>query len=177
MPPAAAHAVNDSSAAASARRRIFVVDDHPLVRESLVALIDRQPDLLVRGQAADSAGAFAALLRESADVVVADLSLPGESGLELIKKLQSLSPVPRILVVSMHAEDAYAERALRAGARTHCSRKRVIKANAKKSPTAETMNISVCASMGRSMISLCRVPRRARGCGRSQHLRRVVSLP
>jgi DNA-binding NarL/FixJ family response regulator len=97
-------------------RRVFVVDDHPLVRESLVALINRQPDLHVCGQAADSASAFAALLREPADVAVVDLALPGESGLELIKKLQALTPAPRILVVSMHEESSYAERALRAGA-------------------------------------------------------------
>ena len=98
------------------RRSVFVVDDHPLVRESLVALIDRQPDLRVSGQAAGGAEAFEALLRDPTDVVVTDLALPGESGLELIKKLQVLSPQPRILVVSMHEESSYAERALRAGA-------------------------------------------------------------
>jgi len=98
------------------RRRVFVVDDHPLVRESLVALIDRQPDLCVCGQAGDSATAFAAMLRQPTDLAVVDLALPGESGLELIKKLQTISPAPRVLVVSMHDEMFYAERALRAGA-------------------------------------------------------------
>ena len=105
-----------SKPAPSGRARVFVVDDHPLVRESLVALIGCQPDLCVRGQAGDSATAFAAMLREPVDVAVVDISLPGESGLELIKKLQALSPVPRILVLSMHDEAFYAERALRAGA-------------------------------------------------------------
>ena len=98
------------------RARVFVVDDHPLVRESLVALISRQPDLCVRGQAGDSATAFAAMMREPVDIAVLDLSLPGESGLELIKRLQALTPAPRILVLSMHDEAFYAERALRAGA-------------------------------------------------------------
>jgi DNA-binding NarL/FixJ family response regulator len=98
------------------RRRVFVVDDHPLVRESLIALINRQSDLFVCGQAADSAGAFNAMLHESADLAVVDLALPGESGLELIKKLQALTPQPRVLVLSMHDESSYAERALRAGA-------------------------------------------------------------
>ena len=98
------------------RARIFVVDDHPLVRESLVTLISRQPDLCICGQAGDSSSAFAAMLRVMADVAVVDLSLPGESGLELIKQLQALSPVPRVLVLSMHDEAFYAERALRAGA-------------------------------------------------------------
>ncbi len=105
-----------SKPAPRGRARVFVVDDHPLVRESLVALIGRQPDLCVRGQAGDSATAFTAMMREPVDVAVVDISLPGESGLELIKKLQALSPVPRILVLSMHDEAFYAERALRAGA-------------------------------------------------------------
>ncbi len=107
---------NDLENPAPRRRRVFVVDDHPLVRESLIALIDRQPDLCVSGEAADSASAFNALLREPADVAVVDLALPGESGLELIKRLQALTPPPRILVVSMHDELSFAERALRAGA-------------------------------------------------------------
>jgi DNA-binding NarL/FixJ family response regulator len=98
------------------RRRIFVIDDHPLVRESLVALIDRQPDLRVCGQAGDSASAFAAMLGDPPDVAVVDISLPGESGLELIKRLQALDHPPLLLVVSMHDESVYAERALRAGA-------------------------------------------------------------
>jgi len=96
--------------------RIFLVDDHPLVRESLTALIGRQPDLCVCGQASDSAAAFAAMLRQPVDVAVVDLALPGESGLELIKRLQALSPPPRVLVLSMHDEAFFAERALRAGA-------------------------------------------------------------
>ena len=98
------------------RHRVYVVDDHPLVRASLIALIDRQPDLQVSGEAADSFAAFNALLRTPADVAVIDLALPGESGLELIKRLQALTPTPRVLVVSMHDEFSFAERALRAGA-------------------------------------------------------------
>lgn len=98
------------------RHRVFVVDDHPLVRESLAALIDRQPDLGICGQAGDSATAFDAVIRLNPDVVVLDLSLPGESGLELIKKLQTLTRPPRLLVLSMHDEAFYAERVLRAGA-------------------------------------------------------------
>ena len=98
------------------RHRIFVVDDHPLVRESLATLIGRQPDLSICGQAGDSVMAFDAVIRLNPVVVVVDLSLPGESGLELIKKLQSLPRPPRMLVLSMHDEAFYAERVLRAGA-------------------------------------------------------------
>ncbi|HEX7631340.1 MAG TPA: response regulator transcription factor [Lacunisphaera sp.] len=104
------------SPAAITRARVFIVDDHPLVRESLATLIDRQPDLCIGGQATDSATAFAAMLREPVEVALVDLSLPGESGLELIKRLQALTPPPRIVVLSMHDEALYAERALRAGA-------------------------------------------------------------
>jgi DNA-binding NarL/FixJ family response regulator len=99
-----------------ARRRIFVVDDHPLVRESLSTLIGRQEDLCVCGQAERSGEAFEAISRLQPDVVIVDLSLQGESGLELIKQLQNLTEPPRILVLSMHDEMLYGERALRAGA-------------------------------------------------------------
>ena len=102
--------------AAPSRHTVFVVDDHPLMRESLAALLDRQPDLRVCGQAGDSATAYAEMERLKPEIAVVDLSLPGESGLELIKKLQALSPVPRTLVLSMHDEAFFAERALRAGA-------------------------------------------------------------
>jgi DNA-binding NarL/FixJ family response regulator len=99
------------------RSRIFLVDDHPLVREWLGSLIERQADLGICGQAEDSASAFREISRLKPDVVIVDLSLQGESGLELIKQLQVLTPAPRILVLSMHDENFYAERALRAGAR------------------------------------------------------------
>ena len=108
----------DDSAAkpAVSRRQVFIVDDHPLLRESLATLFDRQPDLHVCGQASDSATAYAEIQRLQPDIAIVDLSLPGESGLELIKKLQALSHVPRALVLSMHDEAFFAERALRAGA-------------------------------------------------------------
>ena len=99
------------------RRTVFIVDDHPLVRESLAVLLNRQPDLQVCGEAGDSAAAYAAIERLRPDAVVVDISLPGESGLGLIKKLQALTPVPRAIVLSMHDEAFFAERALRAGAR------------------------------------------------------------
>jgi len=106
-----------SKPSAAPRRTVFVVDDHPLMRESLAALLDRQTDLRVCGQAGDSATAYAEIVRLQPEIVVVDLSLPGESGLELIKKLQTIARVPRALVLSMHDEAFFAERALRAGAR------------------------------------------------------------
>jgi len=98
------------------RRRILVVDDHPLVREGLAKLIDRELDLFVCAQAEEAEAAYAAALREQPDAVIVDLSLGGDSGLDLIRRLQDLPRPPRILVVSMHDESSHAERAIRAGA-------------------------------------------------------------
>jgi DNA-binding NarL/FixJ family response regulator len=99
------------------RRRVFLVDDHPLVREWLSNLIERQPDLVVCGQAETSAAAYEAIARDHPDIAVVDLSLEAGSGLELIKQLQTLPTPPQVLVLSMHDELLYAQRALRAGAR------------------------------------------------------------
>jgi DNA-binding NarL/FixJ family response regulator len=96
---------------------IFIVDDHPLVREGLVNLIERQPDLSVCGEAETSAAAFKAISRLKPYVAIVDITLEeGGSGLELIKKLQSLDKPPKVLVLSMHDEALFAERAFRAGA-------------------------------------------------------------
>jgi len=104
-------------AAVDARHRVFLVDDHPLVREWLSNLIARQPDLTVCGQAATGAAAYEAIATLRPDIAIVDLSLESGSGLELIKQLQALDAPPQVLVLSMHDELLYAERALRAGAR------------------------------------------------------------
>jgi DNA-binding NarL/FixJ family response regulator len=98
------------------RTRIFVVDDHAFAREWLTNFIDQQGDLYVCGQGSTINESLAEITRLQPEVVIVDLSLGHESGLDLIKRLQSLSPVPRVLVLSMHDEAFYAERALRAGA-------------------------------------------------------------
>jgi DNA-binding NarL/FixJ family response regulator len=98
------------------RRRIFLVDDHPLVRDGLTKLIDQQADLCVCGEADQAGQAFDEIQRTQPDAVVVDLTLRGESGFELIKRLKSLPHPPAILVLSMHDEVYYAERAIRAGA-------------------------------------------------------------
>jgi len=105
---------NDNAVAP--RRRIYLVDDHPLVREGLTTLIDQHPDLCVCGQADEASRAYNAIVESKPDAVVVDLLLQGVSGLDLIKRLQALSPPPPVLVLSMHDEKFYAERALRAGA-------------------------------------------------------------
>lgn len=104
------------SAASISRIKVFLVDDHPLVREGLQKVIAQEPDLEVCGEAEESNQAYAEIERRHPQVVVLDLSLRRESGLDLIKRLQDLPSPPRILVLSMHDELHYAERALRAGA-------------------------------------------------------------
>ena len=96
--------------------RIFLVDDHPLVREWLANLLRAQPDLQVCGQAEDARTALNAMDAAPADVAIVDLSLRTSSGLDLIKDLRERHPATAIVVLSMHEELFYAERALRAGA-------------------------------------------------------------
>ena len=98
------------------KHRVFIVDDHPLVREGLQKLISQEHDMVVSGEAEDSAQALARIDATAPDVVIVDLSLRGESGFDLIARLGQLARAPKTLVLSMHDEVHYAERALRAGA-------------------------------------------------------------
>ena len=82
----------------------------------MAKLIDREPDLLVCAQAEEADAAYAAALREQPDAVIVDLSLGGDSGLDLIRRLQEMPRPAAVLVVSMHDESSHAERAIRAGA-------------------------------------------------------------
>jgi DNA-binding NarL/FixJ family response regulator len=97
--------------------RVFIVDDHPLVREFLADLIEQQPDLIVCGQAGDQRSALAGIASTNPDVAIVDLSLDDRTGLDLIRDLKASHPSVALLVLSMHDEELYAERALRAGAR------------------------------------------------------------
>lgn len=104
-------------------KRIFLVDDHPLVREWLTQLIDQQPDLMVCGEASSAPEALAALGSRPADLAIVDLSLENSAGLDLVKSLQRLAPAIPVLVLSMHDESLYAERAFRAGARGYVNKR------------------------------------------------------
>jgi DNA-binding NarL/FixJ family response regulator len=108
---------SNPSANVARKRRIFLVDDHPLVREGLTNLINEQSDLAVCGEAEDCAGAMTGIAKTRPDVALVDISLKNESGLELVKNLESQFPLVALIVLSMHDEALYAERALRAGAR------------------------------------------------------------
>src|SRR5882757_280247 len=98
------------------QKQIFLVDDHPLVREWLGHLINQQADLAICGEAGDASTALREIRRIIPDAVVVDISLGGSSGIELIKEIKSTCPKVAMLVLSMHEESTYVERALRAGA-------------------------------------------------------------
>ena len=105
------------AAGAKKPKRILILDDHPMTRHGLAQLIGRERDLVVCGEAEDVYKALAAIASLRPDLVLADLSLPGKSGLEFIKDSRVLNPEVAVLVISMHDETIYAERVLRAGAR------------------------------------------------------------
>jgi DNA-binding NarL/FixJ family response regulator len=98
------------------RTRILLVDDHPLVRERLTEIINREADLTVCGEAEDRLGAMLTIPAKRPGLVIIDLTLKNSDGLELIKDIRSRWPKLRMLVVSMHDESLYAERVIRAGA-------------------------------------------------------------
>lgn len=98
------------------RKRILLVDDHPLVREGLSALIRATPDLAVAGEAGSVEEACKLLDAQRPDLVLIDLILRGKDGIDLIKQVRGQHPALRMLVLSMHEEAVYAERVLRAGA-------------------------------------------------------------
>jgi len=99
------------------KRTVFVIDDHPIVREGLTQLINREPDLTVCGTAEDIYEALKAMQTLKPDIALADISLKGADGIELIKNLKIRMPALPVLVLSIHDESIYAPRALRAGAR------------------------------------------------------------
>jgi len=102
---------------APAKRRIFIVDDHPIVRQGLAQLIDNEPDLVVSGQGEDAYESLRAIRQNKPTLVLVDVSLKDSDGIELLKELRAQDPDLPVLVLSMHDESLYAERALRAGAR------------------------------------------------------------
>jgi len=110
-----------------ARSRVFLVDDHPLVREWLSQLIEREDDLAVCGEAEDAPEALQKIEETKPDIVIADISLKHTHGLELVKDLQARRPSLPVLVLSMHDESLYAERVLRAGARGYITKQEATK--------------------------------------------------
>ena len=105
------------------KKRIFLVDDHPLVREWLTQLINQQPDLMVCGEAETAPAGLTAISAARVHLVILDLNLANSSGMELLKNLKELQPGVPVLVLSMHDEALYAERVFRAGARGYVNKR------------------------------------------------------
>jgi DNA-binding NarL/FixJ family response regulator len=99
-----------------ARRSVFIVDDHPIVRQGLALLINREPDLSVCGDAEEAGSALRRIEELKPDLIVVDISLNGPDGRDLLKNIRALDPNLPVLILSMLDESIYAERSLRAGA-------------------------------------------------------------
>jgi DNA-binding NarL/FixJ family response regulator len=101
---------------AAKRATVLLVDDHPIVRQGLTQLINQEPDLAVCGHAENANGACSAIAAHRPDIVILDISLNGPDGLAVLKDIRMSDAALPVLVLSMHDESIYAERALRAGA-------------------------------------------------------------
>lgn len=102
--------------------RIFIADDHPIVRQGLRELIERQPDMQVVGEAQDGHAVVNAKDRSTWDILLLDLSLPRLSGVEVVRRLRAERASPRIVVLSMYPEDQYAQRLIADGASAYLSK-------------------------------------------------------
>lgn len=98
------------------KKTVLVVDDHPLMRQGLALLINQQQDMQVCGEAEEAQAALQAIARLRPDIMILDISLNGPDGIELLKNIRASDPDLPVLVLSMHDEAIYAERALRARA-------------------------------------------------------------
>lgn len=105
------------SPAVAPQKKVFIVDDHPVFRDGLVRIVQQVPGVMVCGEASEAVTAFDAIAKIEPDLVLMDISLPGKSGLELLQDVHAMRPELPVLVISMHDEQLYAERVLRAGGR------------------------------------------------------------
>lgn len=104
-------------ASSTSAKKVFIVDDHPVFRDGLVRIAAAIPGLVVCGEADNSRDAFDSISKLNPDLVLMDINLPGKSGLELLQDVHAIRPELPVLVISMHDEQLYAERVLRAGGR------------------------------------------------------------
>jgi DNA-binding NarL/FixJ family response regulator len=100
-----------------AKKRVLIVDDHPIFRAGLTGLVNLEAGLTVCGEANDAAQAMQAVEKLHPDLVLLDMSLPGKGGLELLKDIRAIAPQTPVLIISMHDETLYAERVIKAGGR------------------------------------------------------------
>jgi len=125
--------------------RVLIADDHTLVRDGLRHILESAHGFEVTGEAADSAGALALVRTHEAEVILLDLSMPGRSGLDMIKQIKDEKPALRILVLTMHAEEQYAVRAFKSGASGYLT---------KESAAAELVSAVTKLAVGGVYVSL-----------------------
>ena len=111
---------------ATDKTRIFIVDDHPLLRKGLAELINQEPDMTVVGEADDAPAGIKGITTIRPDLVIVDISLKSMNGLELIKNIKVLDPSIQVLVLSMHDETVYALRVLKAGAKAYVMKQEMV---------------------------------------------------
>ncbi len=108
------------------KKKILIVDDHPILRRGLASMIESEPDLVVCGEAATCRTGLNTLQKTNPDLVIVDLELAkGEDGLDLVKDMKRRFPKIPALVLSMHDEAVYSERSLRAGARGYITKQQL----------------------------------------------------
>lgn len=108
---------NEPAKPGKRKTRILIVDDHPIVREGVETILNHEPDLEVCGQAEDAFGALSAIAERKPDIAIVDISLKNSDGIDLTKTIKARYPEVSVIVLSVHDESVYAERALLAGAK------------------------------------------------------------
>lgn len=107
------------------KAKIFIVDDHPILRQGLALLISQEKDMIFVGEAADATEAMLGIEKVLPDLILMDISLEGTSGIELTKNILAKHPHMRILIISMYDESVYVDRALQAGAKGYLMKREV----------------------------------------------------
>jgi len=136
----------------STKKRILIVDDHPIVREGLITIINHEKDFEVCGEADEAREALKAISELEPDVVLVDITLKDSDGIELTKNLKSRYPTLPVIVLSIHDEFTYAERALRAGAQAYLMKEVVSQNIVAAIRTVLSGEIYVSNTMGKKML-------------------------
>jgi DNA-binding NarL/FixJ family response regulator len=136
----------------STKKKIFIVDDHPIVREGLTAIINHEKDFEMCGEADEAREAFKAISGLKPDVVIVDITLKNSDGIELTKNLKARYPTLPVIVLSIHEESTYAERVLRAGAQGYLMKEVVSQNIVGAIHTVLSGEIYVSNTMGKKLL-------------------------
>jgi DNA-binding NarL/FixJ family response regulator len=134
------------------KKIVFIVDDHPIVREGLITIINHEKDFKVCGEANDAREALKAISELKPDVVIVDITLKNSDGIELTKNLKARYPTLPVIVLSIHDESVYAERALRAGAQAYLMKEVVSENIVTAIRTVLSGDIYVSNTMGKKLL-------------------------